>query len=279
MVFQKPPSRTTARHPGRLRAGLAAFALTAFALSGGPTSARSAGINVLVAASVTEAAAPTMSSALWNKLMANYAGANVIPFAGTGPATLEDCKKAGADYLIVAPFDLRPTLPGLLNASGRVAARTRIAITNCITGAAVLERNVNFDSDPPSQLNEGDFESVPEISWARSVPAALGKFPIPFEQIARVIGVTAPLALVDIRSGARPGDALRDFAHADKSRRAKPIQMTVTQVFDRYIEVMFAGAGDRPSIGDLVEPIPTTTPAPPATPSPTPPPTPTPTRS
>lgn len=239
-----------------MRAGLAVLALSAFALSGTPTSAKSAGINVLVDASVSEQAAPTMSVALWSKLMANYAGATVIPFTGGGVATVDDCKKAGADYLIVAPFDLRPMLPGLANASGRVAARTHIAIANCITGAPVLDRTVNFDSDPPSQLSEGDFESVPEISWARSVPAALGKFPIPFEQIARVIGVTAPLALVDIRSGARPGDALRDFARSDKSRRSTPIPLTVTQVFDRYVEVMFASSGDRPSVGDLVEPMP-----------------------
>lgn len=266
MVISKPPRRSTTRLGRRLRAGFTALALALFGNPGGSAFAKPAGINVLVSASVTEAAEPTMSVALWSKLMASYAGTNVIPFAGPGSATLDDCRKAGADFLIVAPFDLRPMLPGLANAGGRVAARTHISITNCITGAPVLERNVNFDSDPLTNDHDGDFESVPEYSWSHSVPAALGKFPIPFERVARVIGITAPLALVDIRSGARPGDGLRDFAHADKSKRATPITMTVTQVFDRYVEVMFSGTGDRPSVGDLVEPIPAIT----AMPSPTP---------
>ncbi|GAC1300984.1 MAG: hypothetical protein NVSMB19_08480 [Vulcanimicrobiaceae bacterium] len=232
------------------------LALTAFAFAGLPADGRSAAINVLVGASVTEPAAATMSTELWHRLIARYVGGNVLPFAGSVAPTLEDCRKAGADYLVLAPFELRPMLPGFPSASGRVAARTHLVVSNCVTGSVVSDRTVDFDSDPPSTANEGDFESVPEISWARSVPATLAKFPLVFERIAHVIGVTPPLALVDIKSGARPGDGLRDFARADHTRRATPITLTVTQVFDRYLEVMFSSAGDRPAVGDLVEPIP-----------------------
>jgi len=224
---------------------------------------------VLVLATVSEQAAGTMSPLLWNKLVANYVGVHVLPYAGGTAPTVADCRKAGADYLLVAPFDLRPMLPGLANASGRVAARTHLAVTNCITGSVVIDQTVNFDSDPPSNANEGDFESVPEISWARSVPATLVKFPILFERVAHVTGVTAPLAFVDIKNGVRPGDGLRDFARADRSLRATPIVLTVTQVFDRYVEVMFSTSGERPGLGDLVEPISAQTTAPSA-PSPAP---------
>lgn len=31
--------------------------------------------------------------------------------------------------------------------------------------------------------------------------------------------------------------------------------MTVTQVFDTYLEIMFSSSGERPAIGDLVEPM------------------------
>lgn len=266
MVFSKPPTRWTAPPVVRLRAAFGALALGAgvAALTAYPVFARTTPLTVLVAATVADQASATMSPALWNKLIAAYVGANVVPYAGATAPTLDDCRKAGADYLVLAPFDLRPMLPGLPNASGRVAARTHLAVTNCITGSLIVDQAVNLDSDPPSNANEGDFESVPEISWARSVPATLAKVPLAFERIAHVIRVTPPLALVDIKRGVRPGDGLRDFAHADHSRRATPITLTVTQVFDRYLEVMFSSSGDRPSVGDLVEPLTAQTPAAPS---------------
>jgi hypothetical protein len=172
---------------------------------------------------------------------------------------LADCKAAGADYAIAAPFDLRPSWPGLANASGRVAARTHLVVTNCIAGTTSLDRTVMFESDVPSVASDGDFDSIPEVTWARGVPAALAKMPLTFERIARVMQITAPLALVDIKMGnVRAGDALRDFARADRSLRKTPIIMTVTQAFDKFLEVMFSSLGDKPSVGDLVEPVPST---------------------
>jgi len=243
-----------------LRATLVAWTLGALVASAGPVLARTGSISVLVFSPVSEQAAPTMSQPLWNKLIADYIGANVVP-ASAAP-TVDACRKAGADYLVSAPFDLRPMLPGLANATGRVAARTHLVVTNCVTGSVLADRTVDLDSDPPSKANEGDFESVPETSWARSVAATLKRSPLVFERVAHVFAVMAPLALVDLRTGARPGDGLRDFARGDHSPRATPIILTVTQVFDRYLEVVYATTGDRPEIGDLVEPIPRTTPTP-----------------
>ncbi len=196
-----------------------------------------------------------MSQALWTKDVNAYVGGNVIPFAGDAAPTLADCKAAGADYAIAAPFDLRPSLPGMSNASGRVAARSHLVVTNCIGETTALDQTVMFESDVPSIASDGDFDSVPETTWARGVPAALARVPLTFERIAHVMQITSPLALVDIKAGSiHPGDALRDFAYADHRIRKAPIIMTVTQTFGKYLEVMFSSLGDKPSVGDLVEP-------------------------
>ena len=200
-----------------------------------------------------------MSQALWTKDVDAFALGNVVPFAGDVAPTLADCKAVGADYALAAPFDLRPSLPGMANASGRVAARSHLVVTNCIVGTTALDQTIMFESDVPSIASDGDFDSVPEITWAHGVPAALAKIPMTFERIARVMQITSPLALVDIKTGhLHAGDALRDFARADRSTRTTPIIMTVTQTFEKYLEVMFSSLGDKPSVGDLVEPMPKT---------------------
>ncbi len=260
MGMYQPPARSTAACLRRLRSGFAAVAFVALVGHMAPAHAAGSPLRVLVWAIVAESARNTMSQALWTKDVNAYVGGNVIPFAGDVAPTLADCKAAGADYAIAAPFDLRPSLPGLANANGRVAARTHLVVTNCIAGSTSLDQAVMFESDVPSIASDGDFDSVPEVTWAHGVPAALAKVPLAFERIARVMQITSPLALVDIKAGSiHAGDALRDFAHADRSLRKTPIIMTVTQTFDKYLEVMFSSLGDKPGVGDLVEPIPKTT--------------------
>ncbi len=210
-----------------------------------PARAAGSSLRILVWAVVAEPARNTMSQALWTNDVNAFVGGNVILFAGDAAPSLSDCKAAGADYAIAAPFDLRPSLPGLANANGRVAARTHLVVTNCIAGTTSLDQTVTFESDVPSIASDGDFDSVPEITWARGVPATLVKLPLTFERVARVIEP----------GSVHTGDALRDFAHADRSSRKAPIIMTVTQAFDTYLEVMFSSLGEKPNVGDLVEPV------------------------
>ena len=276
MLKSKPPARRTAGRGSKLRSPIVAAALASSllaTLAGAPARAKTGALKILVAAPVSDRAGATMTQALWTKFVDVYASGEVIPYDGTGDPTMADCRRAGADYLLVAPFDLRPRLPGMPNAEGRVAARTHLVVTNCITGTAIVDQTINFDSDPPSSANAGDFESVPEITWAHSIPATLAKYPPAFERVARVTNVAGPFGFVDLRASAHVsvGDGLRDFATSGRVRRANPIVMTVTQVFEKYVQVTFSTvSGDVPVVGDLVEPIPQGAPPAPALASPAP---------
>jgi len=259
MVITNPPGRRTTGLTGRLHPALAVAALAA-AFAGAPADAAIHGgppLKVLVATRISDDAAPTMSMTLWTKLVYDYVGNDIIPFKGTGAPTLDDCRAASADYSVDAPFDLRPRLPGMPNTTGRVAAKSRIVVTNCITGTVILDQTIPFDSEPPV-TPEGDIEAVPEISWGHAIPATLAKYPIIFERVAHIFNVRGPFALVDIKDTGQihVGDGLRDFATNHKAR-PNPIILTVTQVFEKYLQVTFAG-GDTPAVGDLVEPLPKT---------------------
>jgi len=244
----------TARTSARLRAAFLVVALLLAAPSG-PAWGRSAPVRVLVGATVNDAARGTMSPALWTKMVGDWANATAIPYKD-GEPDLAACRKAEADFMIAAPFDLRPRLPGMPNSSGRVAARAHLVVTNCITEAVVYDQTIAFDSDP-ANAPAGDFESSPETTWAKNVPATLAKYPLYFTHVAHVIQVTPPLALVDIRDNMKPGDLLR--VYADSTRRRKgPITLVVTQQLGKYTEVTFptlAGAV-LPAKGDYVEPAP-----------------------
>jgi hypothetical protein len=248
-----PLAHRTAERRARLRCALLGAALV-FGPTG-PVLARSAPVRVLVSAPVSDAARPTMSPTLWAKMVSDWVSATVIPFAGEQP-TLDDCHKAGADFLVSAPFELRPRLPGMPNVGGgRVAARSHIVITNCFTGAVGYDQTVNFDSDP-SSAGAGDLESSPEITWSRNVPATLGKYPVFFPHVARIFAVRPPIVLVDLRQGVNPGDVLRIFAGADHKAKG-PIYLTVTQTQGKYVEAMYSSVtgGPQPAVGDFVEPV------------------------
>jgi hypothetical protein len=242
-----------------LRFPFAAAVVAVLALAASGAFAKPSGLKVLVFAPVADDAQPTMSQTLWNKYVAAYAASTVVPFDGAGDPTLEDCRKAGADYLLIAPFELRPRLPGMPNSSGRIAARTHLIVTNCITGSAVTDQTINFDSDPPSDAAEGDFDSIPEITWAHDVPATLARHPIAFVRVARVTNLSTPFVFIDLHASSHValGEGLRDFATPDHVRRARPILLTVTAVHDAYVEATYdAFSNDTPLLGDLVEAIP-----------------------
>jgi hypothetical protein len=243
----------------RVATGLAGFALVALGVLGssGQSEARSSPVKVLIYSSVSDTARASMSPELWAKFVDSYAGAITVTFAGPDNPTVDDCRKAGADYMLVAPFDLRPRLPGMANSTGRVAATTHLIATNCITNTISLDQTLNFDSDPPSSASDGDFESVPEITWSRAIPATLAHYPLAFQRVAHIMQVNTPFAYVDIKSGGalRVGDPLRDFSTPDHKPRKTPIILTVTQIFDNYVEVTFTQSDDNPTGGDLVEPL------------------------
>ncbi|MBC5811069.1 MAG: hypothetical protein GIW95_09525 [Candidatus Eremiobacteraeota bacterium] len=235
----------------------AAFLVALLLACGAPASARQAPVRVLVGTQVSDSASASMPPQLWGKLVADYVNAQAIPFNGT--PKLDDCHKAGADFMLDAPFELRPRLPGMPNSSGRVAARTHLVITNCLTETVAQDVAINFDSDPASQ-NEGDFESSPQITWSRNVPAALAKHPVFFPRVSRVLSLNAPFATIDSYEGAKIGDVLRIYADANR-RKKGPVYMTVSALNGKTLDVFFSqAASPQPAAGDFVEPAPKQTP-------------------
>ncbi len=227
------------------------FALAAAA----PLGARPAPVKVLVGTTVSDAALQTMPAALWSKMVTAWVNAESVSFAGL--PTLDDCRRQTADFMVSAPFDLRPRLPGMPNSSERIGAVTHLVVTNCVTGDVVYAQHIDLESDPPTNQPVGDFESVPEISWSKSVPAALAKYPVFFPRVARIVQVTPPLALVDFSGPIKAGDTL--IVYAASNHRAKgPITLTVTQPVGKYWEVLFSTVGGalQPAVGDFVEPPP-----------------------
>jgi hypothetical protein len=255
-----PPAHSTAAARARLRLAVA-FALGGIALGwGAPAGARSAPVRVVVGTSVSDSARGSMSTALWAKIVATYVNAETVPFAGS--PTLDDCAKAKAAYMVSAPFELRPRLPGMVSSSGRVAAQTRIVVTNCITGKLAYDQLIPLDSDPPSSANAGDFEAIPEVSWSRVVPQELARYPVFFPRVARIKSVDAPYAYIDaVGTPYAVGDMLRAFATGSGLKRV-PVLMTVTSTEGKYIQVVFSTVnGDSPpEPGDYVEPAPKTAP-------------------
>jgi hypothetical protein len=266
-VDSLPPLRTTTGVRRRLHVTCAVATVVAVSVGMASTaSARTASVRVLVGTSVSAAARDSMSPALWARLVANYVSAQVVPFNGT--PTLDDCHRAKAAYMLEAAFDLRPRLPGMVNSEGRVAARTRLIVTNCVTGHVAYDQVVFLDSDPPSTGDAGDFESVPEISWSKAVPQELARYPVFFPHVARIKSVSPPFAYIELAGTApmKVGDVLTAFANANGERRA-PVILTVTNTDAKLIQVLFSATGGDPvpEAGDYVEPMQ----SPPPSPAPT----------
>jgi hypothetical protein len=254
MNLSKPPPLTTARHSRRLRLLFATAALVALASFACPSHAREAALKVLVGTSVADNALGTIAPPLWHKyVLASLGGYQVLPFEGPSVPTLDDCRRAGAEYVLQALFELRPQLPGLPNAaSGRIAARARERVIDCVSGDVVADKIVDFESDPPSGAPDPD--ATPIGPWDREIPATLARRRIVLERPARIVFVAQPLAHVNFRGATlHPGDVLQDVANARNVHRAQPIVLTVTQVYDDYVEVIFDASGDHPNVGDLVE--------------------------
>jgi hypothetical protein len=241
-------------------------ALAACASLGASAGARPAQVRVLVATSVSDAALSSMSPALWTKIVTAYVNAQAVPFAGQ--PTLDDCHHAHAAYMVSARFDLRPSLPGMSGGSGRVAALSRVAVTNCVTGDLSVDETIPLESDPPGADQSGDFDAVPETSWSRVAPQELARYPIFFLRVSHVKSVQPPFAYIDTSGGTfAVGDVVRVFATANGGSRV-PILMTVTSTEGKYPQVVFSVVNGTPppQTGDYVEPVAKARPA--ATPTP-----------
>jgi hypothetical protein len=195
-----------------------------------------------------------MTAAAWTAFVTAGVGKAAVTLPAATEPSLEACRTAGDDFLLHARFDLRPRLPGLANSSGRVAAQVHLQLVNCVTAETSVDRVLRIDADPDA-ANEGDYESGAEVTWRRSVPAALKSVAL-LGRVGRVIRVAPPLAYIDFRGvDLKPGDTLRDFARSDRGAHPSTIALSVTQVFETYVEAIYPAADGepQPAIGDLVE--------------------------
>ena len=254
-----PPAQGTAGKCARLRCAiLVAFLWAPFAqpalAKAPPPALTKAPVRVLVAAPVSDDARLAMSQSLWGKLIADWIGAVQLVTFPSGPPTLADCKTAGADFMVAAPFDLRPRLPGMPKPIERAAARTEIMITNCLTGTVVYDQRINLDGEPPADSST-DPDAAAQAMWSKDVPETLAKYPAFFSRIARVIKIQGPTALVDL-SGAKPGDVMRVYASSTGKPRPA-IYLTVKRPLGKNAEVTFStgNGAAQPALGDFVEPV------------------------
>jgi len=219
---------------------------------------RAAPVTVLIAATVADSAKRTMPPALWARLIADYVNASkVVPFTGTGAPTREDCRAAGAVYLVNASFELAPRLPGAAQDSDRKYATARIDLLNCITGLASPTRNVRFESDPLSNANAGDFEPNVEFTWARPVRDRLARETLELSGVARIVRIDGPFLYID---GAGSSIVINQVLHifADKNAQPRsPVEMVVTDTNGRFIQATYDTLKPGivlPQVGDFVEP-------------------------
>lgn len=248
----------------RLRAAASAFlAALAMGFLAQPARARGAPLRILLAVSVAPAARSVISEDVWEGIVARHLDGQVVRASKSAP-TLDDCHRASADYIVVAPFSLRPRLPGMANASGRTAGQTHLVVTNCLTDDVMADRIVSLESDPPSPLSAGDIDAEPGIVWNKAVDATLSRIALVFPRYAHVVRVTPPFAMVDAGGFAvAEGQQLRLFASASKQKKG-PLVLTVLQVNGKLAQVIYRATpgGAVPASGDLVEVLPTAAPRP-----------------
>lgn len=218
-------------------------------------SAKPAPVRVLTATTVSDAAKGSMSPAVWQRLVYAYINAEPVPFAGAVP-TLADCRAVKAAYMVSASFEMLPQLPGVARPKDRLAARSRVVATNCISGNVTFDQVIPLESNPLAVANEGDLEPVAEVRWEKSVAATLARNPLVLGRIARVARVESPFCYIEFPIGANvaPGMLFRVFADKDNAKRA-PIILNISELSGKYAQCIFDAANSgTPNVGDLVEP-------------------------
>lgn len=206
------------------------------------------GFNVLIGTEVSRAAQDTMSPRLWSRLVAQWVGEKAVPFSGK--PTLGDCAQAKALYMLYAPFELRPELPGgTMQINDRIAALTHVTVVNCVTKATIFDQIIGLSSNPISTANPAD-------TWKSTVAQTLRAHPIVFATLVHVVRVTPPFVTVAGSGGIGLGQTLRVYAGADGMLRDPPVILTVTAVFGKEVEARYdtSDPHNKVHVGDLVEP-------------------------
>lgn len=238
---------------------IALVSLVALVLCGalpGVALAKPSPVRVLVAATVSDAARGTMSPEVWKRLVTDYVNAEVVLFNGSTP-TLEDCRKSKAAFMVAATFDTVPRLPGIALPKDRLAARSRVRGTNCVTGVVTFDQVIPLQSSPIAIANEGDLEPAAEIRWEKSVRDTLARNPILLARVARIVKVDGPFCFIEFPPGlaVAPGNTFRVFADKDSVKRT-PIMLTITETSGKFAQCLYDAAnGTAPVVGDLVEPV------------------------
>lgn len=230
--------------PGTMRAFLCAGLVLLLAT---PAAARG-NLHVLIGTDVSPSAQATMNARLWSRLVAQWVGEKAIPFEGK--PTIDDCKRARALFMLYAPFDLRPALPGaMLNVNDRVTALTHVTVVNCRTNATIFDQIIGLASNPVSSTN-------PAEMWESSIAQTLRAHPIAFSVFPRIERITPPFVLIQGGKGLSLGQTLRIYAAADGTPRDPPVILTITALYPKTVEARYDANDPRNKVdvGDLVEP-------------------------
>jgi hypothetical protein len=229
----------------------------AFALVQAPARGREAPLTVLAAPTIDDGALGAIAPLAWSRYVSGWLGHafRVVAFTDpSGDPTLDACRRAGADYIVAAKFALRPQLPGLAMEGGRIAARARLHVVDCVTGAPRSDASIDLEGDPVESA-VGDAEPTQDSRWDREIPAAFAKYSLDLQRPARILFVRSPLARIKISGRSlKPGDVLHDVSTAQNTPREHPIVLTVTQVYDDGVDALFDTSADLPEAGDYVEP-------------------------
>jgi hypothetical protein len=197
-------------------------------------------VTVLVATTVGENARRTMPPELWQKLIDGFVYArNIVHFAGSGTPTIGDCKAAKAAYAVTAQFDLSPRLPGLGQDPDRKYAMARVTLLNCITGVASPERTFQFESQPLSQAQAGDFEPNESETWSRTVQTRMGKLALEPGGLAGAKRATR-VAVITSTTPAGPRGAPASVtvtARAPANAKGAATTTTTTVQVERYARI------------------------------------------
>ena len=205
-------------------------------------------LHVLVGTDVSPSAQATMTSHLWTQLIEQWVNEKAIPF--DGKPTLDDCKRANALYMLYAPFDLKPKLPGgTANVTDRITALTHVTIVNCRTSATIFDQVIGLASNPLSSTNADQL-------LKSSVTQTLRTHPIVFSTFPRVERVTPPFVTIEGGKGLALGQTLRIYAGADGTPREPPVVLTVTAVYKNSVEARYDAQDPHAKVqtGDLAEP-------------------------
>jgi hypothetical protein len=198
-------------------------------------------VTVLVATTVGENARRTMPPELWQKLIDSFVYArSVVHFTGTGTPTIGDCKAAKAAYAVTAQFDLSPRLPGLGQDPDRKYAMARVTLLNCITGVASPERTFQFESQPLSQAQAGDFEPNESETWTRTVQSRMGKLALEPGGLAGAARATRTAVITSTTPGIARGNAPASVtvtARGPVNAKGVATTTTTTVQVERYARI------------------------------------------